>query len=268
MKKTRHHEIKEDALTTFTFKAFNYIKENTTVVAVAAAAIVVVIVLATIIVKNRTLSNEKIEKDLTDAAINYAMACTYQVKPEERLKLIAQSKEIYESIMKDKSGHPRAHEAAFALANIIYHEGKISEAETKYKEYINKYGKKDPYLKEAAELALVQCKEDAGSISEAEKGYDDFIAVSQYPFLVSDAKRGKYRIFVRQKKLKEAYNVLDDLLKNYSDIYDEKLLKSEHLLLAKKLGLPSNLPSKKDSTKNEAGKKMETSKDAAEKGVK
>ncbi len=246
MKKTRHQEMKHDFLTSFAFKAYDYVKNNTTVVTITLASVIVAIVLISLVVRNRGTTNEALEKDMTEAILSYAMLNNNKIKPEQKEQFLQRAKELFARIQKDYASNNRAYEAAFYLADIEYREGKPEDAMNMYKQYIEKYGKKDPFFKESSELAIAQCKEDMGKTDEAMAVYTNMAKSSKYPLIVTDAKRGEYRVFLKQKKLKEAYNVIDDLIKTVPESYDTKVLELEHMTLAKKLGLPTLIEKKKE----------------------
>lgn len=159
--KLSKEELREDEFVDWIMEAVDYVKERSQVFIVGFLGLVVVIL----------LFNQSMES--RDAAKVEAVALLGDVLMAEQGGQISEAIRLGEQLATSYSGTPAAGQGLVLLANMHYTEGRIAEARSYYRDYLEEYEPID-VIAYAAESGLASCLEAEGQLLEAGRYYEAY----------------------------------------------------------------------------------------------
>ena len=153
-------ELEEDRFVEWIMQAADFLKERMQFVIAAAAAVAVIVVL---IGYMRSVE----EEDRLQASASFG-----QVLMAEANGDAGQAMEIAEQLIREHSGTPAAAQGVVYLANRLFHQGRLDEAQRLYETYLDD-GEVD-VLVFAAWSGVAACIESQGQFAQAAAKYEEY----------------------------------------------------------------------------------------------
>lgn len=136
-KKMTKHEMREDQFVTGVFKFQEWAEENLSKVLIAGGVVLAIVVVIVFVVWQSGRSADEAFEKLGSAEV-FARTGQTQLAVAD-----------FQEVMNKFSSSPAAGQAAFKLANLYFQTGDFANAETAYKNYLDKYVVDEQFRKSA-----------------------------------------------------------------------------------------------------------------------
>ncbi len=153
-KKMSKHEMREDQFVTGVFKFQEWAEENLSKLLIGGGLIVAVVAVV-VFMAWQSGKSEKGAHDKLGSAEVFARTGQTQLAVAD-----------YQEVMNKYSGTPAASQAAFKLANLYFQNNDFANAETAFKNYLDKFAF-DDYFRRSAQRGIAASQAGQGKFQEA-----------------------------------------------------------------------------------------------------